>query len=75
MKILFGFAFFLLLWAGLASFYDLKQYEYIPLLGNVQYFCSRSGVEYVYFEKAQTFALHVDKSGQPIECNSRGVHL
>ena len=66
---------FLLAWAGLAAFYSVKQTEYIPFVGHVQYFCSRSGVEYLYFQKAETLALHVDPAGVPIKCQSRGVHL
>lgn len=65
----------LLAWAWLSAYYGLKQFEYIPFLGNMQYFCSRSGVEYLYFDKAETVALHVDKSGKPIDCDSNGVSL
>jgi hypothetical protein len=65
----------LLAWALLAAFYSVKQTEYIPFVGHVQYFCSRSGVEYLYFQKAETLALHVDPQGAPIKCQSRGVHL
>lgn len=76
MKTFLAFCVFVLLvWAGLSAFYGLNQFEYIPFLGNVQYFCSRSGVQYIYFEKAQTLALHVDKLGKPIDCDSNGVSL
>ena len=63
------------LWAGMSAFYGLVQFEYIPFLGNVQYFCSKSGVQYIYFEKAETLALHVDQDGKPIGCDSNGVSL
>lgn len=75
MKLFLIFAFSLLVWALLVALYGYKQFEYIPFLGNVQYFCSRAGVEYLYLERAQTLALAVDQSGKPINCESRGVHL
>lgn len=62
-------------WAFLSAKYSLLQSEYVPFVGNVQYFCSRQGVEYLLLEKIGAIALHVSPAGQPVPCSSNGVHI
>ncbi len=68
-------ALLILVWAFLVAKYGFHQYEYIPFLGNVQYFCSRSGSEYLYFDKGGAMVLHVQPNGEPVPCRSTGVSL
>lgn len=66
---------FILLYAFVTAYYGLTQFEYVPFLGNLQYFCSRSGVEYIYFSDGPSISLHVGPDGLPITCESKGFGL
>ena len=67
----------LLFYAFVMAYYGLTQFEYVPFLGNLQYFCAKGGVEYIYFAHTDgpSIVLHVDREGKPIPCESKGFSL
>jgi hypothetical protein len=51
-----------------AVIFYLRLYDYVPFVGSVHYFCSRSGVEYMIVRDAQNPILHIGKNGLPVSC-------
>lgn len=43
-------------------------FDYLPFVGRVHYFCSRSGVEYLVLMETESVALHVANDGSPVRC-------
>lgn len=58
--------------AGFLALMSITNTFYVPFIGNVQYFCSVAGTEYMYFAKSETATVHLDRAGMPVNCTPTG---
>lgn len=54
--------------AGWLAYVSITNTYYVPFVGSVQYFCSKSGTEYLFLPNSKSLAPHLSPSGLPVTC-------
>lgn len=69
--VLLVFVLILLCAAFVGAYFSL--YDYIPFVGQAQYFCTKSGTEYLALKNGEVVVPHLRRDGLPVSCEPVGV--